>query len=97
MNRETTVTGKGFSTYVESRIFLRRLHILHCVMFCNALQQIVYRILYQSMQRMHLMEREMAVRIPSSWGANASNQGSHEDTSDLVATDHTHRLMQSTT
>ena len=25
---------------------LRRLHVLHCVMFCNALQQIQYRILY---------------------------------------------------
>ena len=42
MNRETTVTGKGFSTYVECGI--RPSAAPHSTLY-NALQQIVYRIL----------------------------------------------------
>ena len=50
MNRETTVTGGGFSTYVGQDI---RPSAAARSTLCNALQQIAYRILYQSMIRMH--------------------------------------------
>ena len=47
LSRETFVTLGEFSTYVDVILGLGWLHFLHCVMFCNALQQIVYQILYR--------------------------------------------------
>jgi len=50
-------TRMELSTYVESAFCLRQLHILHCVMFYNTLQQIGDRILYQSLIRKHRVDR----------------------------------------
>jgi hypothetical protein len=48
MKRETIVTGRGFSTYIEADFDPGWLHFLHFVLFCNALRQIVHRILYRT-------------------------------------------------
>ena len=48
---ETFVTGCEFSTYVEAVFGLRWRHVLHCVMFCNALQHIQYQIVYREQRQ----------------------------------------------